>query len=65
MAFLFLPLSLFSFESDSFFEVLVPTYVAKALKDFRYEEYRKVLLEEMKNNPPVGDSEKVIELLEK
>ncbi len=30
-----------------------------------FNEYKQVLLEGMKNNPPVGDSEKLIELLEK
>ena len=38
--------------------------VAKVLKDSKYIKYRKVLLDGMKNNPPVGDSEKLIELLE-
>ena len=38
--------------------------VVKPLKDSRYTEYRRVLLDGMKNNPPVGDSEKLIEMLE-
>lgn len=34
------------------------------LRESNYYEYKQVLLNGMKNNPPVGDSEKLIELLE-
>ncbi len=30
-----------------------------------FNEYRKILLDGMKNNPPIGDSEKLVEIMEK
>ena len=38
--------------------------LADSLTEDCYFEYKQVLLDGMKNNPPVGDSEKLVEIME-